>query len=199
MILSVARKHVEARAMLRRARELDPLFPLLFANSSYVALKAGDPAEAIEYATQAIAIDPEFWVGYLHLGTAHRVLGNYDEAIEAYATAEKLSGGRSTRAASERALILLTLGREDEARDVLEQLLARSAEHHVPPFYIAVVYAQLDEPDLAFEWLGSAIMTGSISCSTLTNSPRLEKLQADPRFAVLLRSCTDDLGWDDAE
>lgn len=199
MILSVAGKHVEARAMLRRARELDPLFPLLFANSSYVALKAGDPAEAIEFASQAIAIDPEFWVGYLHLGTAYRMLGNHDEAIKAYATAEKFSGGRSSRAASERALVLLTLGREDEAREVLGQLLLRSAENHIPPFYIAVVYAQLDEPDLAFEWLGRAVMTGSISCATLSNSRRLENLQADPRFAALARSCTEELGWDDAE
>jgi tetratricopeptide (TPR) repeat protein len=70
IVLSQSGKHVEARAMLRRARELDPLFPLMFANSAGVALEADEPQEALEFATQATAINPEFWVGYLHLGSA---------------------------------------------------------------------------------------------------------------------------------
>lgn len=199
MILSTAGKHVEARAMLRRARELDPLFPLMFANSSNVALKAGDPAEAIEFASQAIAINPEFWVGYLHLGKAQQALGNYEEALEAFANAGKLSGDSSSRAASERASILITLGREDEARELLEQLLGRSVEHNVPPLHIALVYAQLGEAGPAFEWLDRAIAAGGVSCTTLTDNPRLEKLQEDQRMTALMPHCRNDLGWDDAD
>ncbi|MDH3337480.1 MAG: tetratricopeptide repeat protein [Gammaproteobacteria bacterium] len=197
VVLSSANKHVEARAMLRRARELDPLFPLTFANSAIVALNAGEPEEALEHATQAIAINPEFWVGYLHLGNAHRRLGNYEEAIEAYANAEKMSGNGTARAASLRAWLLVKLGREDEAREILANLIARSANQYVSPYYIAVVYAGLGETDAAFEWLDRAITARSISCPRLNTDSRLDSLRSDTRFASQARRCQSDLAWND--
>ncbi|MEJ2601959.1 MAG: winged helix-turn-helix domain-containing protein [Gammaproteobacteria bacterium] len=199
IVLEQFDKHVEARAMLRRARELDPLFPLMFANSAVVALHAGEPLEAAEYATQAIAIDPEFWVGYLHLGTAQRMLGHYYEALQDYANAEKLSGGRSTLAASYQALVLVRLGRDDEARDILSRLLARSTEQYVPPFQIATIYAQLGEVDPAFEWLDRAVAGGGVSCSTLNDNPQFEVLRSDARYLSLSARCSNDIGWDDAD
>jgi TolB-like protein/Flp pilus assembly protein TadD len=195
LILSVAKKHVEARAMLRRARELDPLFPLLFANSSYVALSAGEPGEAIEYATQAIAINPEFWVGYLHLGNAHHALGNDEEAIRAYATAEKMSGDGTVRATSSRAWLLAKVGREDEAREIVANLVARSANQYVSPYYIAIIYAGLGETDAAFEWLERAVTAGSVSCEGFNNDNRLQSLQRDLRFEPLARRCNPNLAW----
>ena len=199
MILSVAGKHVEARAMLRRARELDPLFPLMFANSSNVALRADNPGEAIELATQAIAINPEFWVGYLHLGNAHGELGNYEEALEAYTNAEKLSGGGHTVTTSSRAWVLAQLGREEEARDILANLLERSANEYVSPYYIATIYAGLGETDLAFEWLERAIAAGSVSCMSLDNDNRLDSLRSDMRFESQARLCKSDLAWGDSD
>jgi tetratricopeptide (TPR) repeat protein len=199
LILSAANKHVEARAMLRRARELDPLFPLLFANSSFVALSAGEPAEAIEYATQTIAINPEFWVGYLHLGNGHRALGNYEEAIRAYANAEKMSGDGTVRATSARAWSLVKLGRENEAREILEKLIARSDNQYVPPYYIAIIYTALDETDAAFEWLERAVAAQSVACLGLNNDSLLESLRSDMRFDPLARRCNPDLAWDDSE
>ena len=64
MTLTAQSRHAEARAAMRRARELDPLFPLIFANSAHIERGAGNTDASIELATQAIAMDPEFWVGY---------------------------------------------------------------------------------------------------------------------------------------
>jgi TolB-like protein/DNA-binding winged helix-turn-helix (wHTH) protein/Tfp pilus assembly protein PilF len=199
VVLSKANKHVEARAMLRRARELDPLFPLMFANSAVVALLAGEPEEAIEYATQAIAINPEFWVGYLHLGNVHRTLGNYEEAIEAYANAEKLSGNGTVKATASRAWLLVKIGREDEARELLEDLIARSANQFVSPYYIAIVYAGLGETDAALEWLERAVTAGNISCLGLDNDKRLDSLRDDLRFESQVGRCKNDLAWDNTD
>ena len=161
----------------------------MFANSANAALAAGEPQEAIEFATQAIAINPEFWVGYLHLGNAHRTLGNDEKAIEAYANAEKLSGDVTASAASSRALLLVKLGREDEARDVLANLVARSESQFVSPYYIATIYAALGETAAAFEWLERAIGAGNISCSGLDTDIRLESLRSDMRFETQARRC----------
>jgi TolB-like protein/DNA-binding winged helix-turn-helix (wHTH) protein/Flp pilus assembly protein TadD len=189
MVLSQRDEHVEARAMMRRARELDPLFPLMFANSAFVSLQAGDPAEAVEFATQAIAINPEFWVGYLHLGNAQIALGDYEAAVQTFANAERLSGNNTTRATAARAFILAKLGRTDEARDALAELLSRSTERYVPPYYIAVIYAGLGDVDSAFDWLNRGLSLNKLSCLSLTDDPKLEILRADLRFESLLRLC----------
>ncbi len=189
VVLAQMDKHVEARAMLRRARELDPLFPLIFANSAVVALAANEPREALEYATQATAINPEFWVGYLHLGSAHLELGDYDAAVQAFSNAEKFSGNNSTRAASSRAYVLAKLGRTDEARDVLAELNSRSAERFVSPYHIAIIHAGLGEVDAAFEWLERARATGDLWCPPLANDRKLDILRTDLRFETLVNNC----------
>ena len=193
IVLSEHDKDIEARAMLRRARELDPLFPLMFANSAIVSLKAGEPREAREFATQAVAINPEFWPGYLHLGGAELALGNYSAALQAYSSAERLSGNNSARATSARAYILARLGRDDEARDVLEDMMSRSGERHVPPYYIAVALAGLGDTDAAIEWLGRALREKGIWCLNIARDRKLDSLRTDRRFAALLLQCEPDL------
>lgn len=196
IVLAQRDKHVEARAMLRRARELDPLFPLMFANSAVVALKAGESREAIEYATQAIAINPEFWVGYLHLGRAQLELGNYDAALGAFANAEKYSGDNSSRAAAARAYILARLGRKDEARDVLAELMSRATGRFVPPYYIALVHAGLGEVDPAFEWLERGLDAHDYVCLDLPDDRRFEVLRSDLRYESLVNRCSVVVGSD---
>jgi len=189
LVLAEQHEFVESRAMLRRARELDPLFPLIFANSANAAMAAGELQDAVEFATQAIAINPEFWVGYLHLGNAQRMLGNYQAAVDAFADAEKYSGNRSIDALASRAAVLARMGREDEARAILEQLLARAVERYVPPHHIAIVYAALGETDAAFEWLDRAVTSGRFGCNGLRNEDQLQSLRDDARFADLLGRC----------
>jgi TolB-like protein/Tfp pilus assembly protein PilF len=188
IVLAQSGEYIEARDMMRRARELDPLFPLMFANSANVALTAGDPNAALELATQAIAINPEFWVGYLHLGGAHLALGNLDDALQAYATAEKLSGGNSKVAMAWRAYILTRLGRDDEARDILATLVTQAETEYVAPYNFAVIHSSLGEIDTAINWL-------EIACSTenavfdIRNDQRLDTLRADMRFKRLEETC----------
>lgn len=193
LMLTEADRYVEARGVLRRARELDPLFPLMFANSAAAALAAGEPGEAFEFATQAVAIDPLFWVGHLHLATARLELGDFEGAMQGYSEAEKLSGHNSARAASGRAFVLAKLGRDDEARDVLAELLSRPTEQHVSPYYVAVIYAGLGESDAAFEWLERSMTNSDVFCSDLQKDAKLESLRADRRYETLLNRCWLDM------
>ena len=73
--LSQMGRHVEAQPVMRRARELDPLDAMLYAMSSLVAFQARDFPLAIEHAREAIALDPEFWIGHMALGAAHEQQG----------------------------------------------------------------------------------------------------------------------------
>ncbi|MDH4109675.1 MAG: winged helix-turn-helix domain-containing protein [Gammaproteobacteria bacterium] len=185
LVLAQSGNHVEAAAMLRRARELDPLFPLTFANSANAARQAGDPALALEYARQAVAIGPEFWVGYLHLGATLSAMGDYEAALEAFSAAERYSGGNS-KTQSARALTLVRLGRQDEARVVLAKMAERRNARYVPPYAFAIVHAVLGENDLAFESLEQAFAERDVHLIGLADDGRLLSLHGDPRFDTLL-------------
>jgi TolB-like protein/DNA-binding winged helix-turn-helix (wHTH) protein/Flp pilus assembly protein TadD len=193
IVLSETGNHVEARAMLRRARELDPLFPLMFANSAVVALRANEPAEAYEFATQAIAINPEFWVGYLHRGSAQIALGDYEGALESFAYAEKYSGGNSARATASRAHVLAITGRAAEAQQILRELLA-ATDRNVPPYYVAIVYAALGENDMAFNWLEQGLATSTVYCLDIATDRLLDTLRPDERLEELVARCKRSLG-----
>lgn len=188
IVLSQRGSHAEARAMLRRARELDPLFPLMFANSANVALNAGNPLSALEFSTQAVAINPEFWVGYLHLGRTQLALGNLDAALEAFSNAQRFSERSAGSIVTYRAFTLAKLGREDEVRDILAELNSRSAYSHVPAFSLAVIHASLGEVDAAFEWLERAC-DADVGMLDLSRDERLESLRSDLRFGALTTRC----------
>ena len=186
--LAALDQRVEARDVMRRARELDPTFALAFANSASVALGAGDDQAALEFARQAIAINPDFWVGHLYLGQARQRLGDLTGAAQALADAARLSEGHSLTYA-QRVPLLARLGRMDEARALLEEMEARAARQYVPAYLVAVAHAQLGDVDAAFEWLDLAVQRRSIGLLDLPTDPRLQELRADPRYAALLRRC----------
>jgi len=181
-------EHVEAREMMRRARELDPNFALAYANSANVALSAGDPEAALEFARQSVAMSPEFWVGHMYLGRARSALGDTEGALNAYADASRLSGGNS-QTYSLRASLLFRLGRIEEVRALLAELTERAAHQYVPAYTMAVVNAQLGETDVAFEWLERAVEARDMGLFSLPTDRRLRSVREDPRFEALLARC----------
>jgi serine/threonine-protein kinase len=179
---------VEAREMLRRSRELDPMFALAFANSALAALTSGDPNEGLELAKQTIAINPEFWVGHYYLGRARLALGDSEGALQAYADAARFSGGHSLTYQA-RAALLIELGRADDARALLVEMEARAERQYLPAYTFAVIHALLGETDTAFEWLDRAVAERDLGLPGLPTDRRLQALHDDPRFADVLSRC----------
>lgn len=177
---------VEAREFVRRARELDPLFSHTFAISSQVAFQARDFPLALELARQAIAINPEGWVGYLQLGQTLAELGDYTEAIAAFDSAKLYSGGNS-KADSFRANVLARSGRANEAREVIAELQTKAQERYVPPYAIALIYAGLSDHQAALDWLERAYVVRDVHMFFLPVDPRWDALRDDPRFQALIK------------
>ncbi len=191
MLLAVSltrNNRVEASEMMRRARELDPMFALAYANSAQIATGAGEPARGLEFATQAIAINPEFWVGHLYLASARKAMGDAEGAVQAYADAARYSDGHSLTYLG-RARLLIELGRRDEARSLLAEMTARSERQYVPSYPVAIIHALLGERDAAFASLERAIAARDLGLADLPTNRAFRPLHSDPRFADLLRRC----------
>ena len=187
-ILSQSGRHGEALPEMRRARELEPLDPMMHALSSQVALQAGDYPAALEHARQAVNLDPEFWIGHVMKGQALIHLGQTEPAIEALTMAARFSNGNS-KTMSLRGYLLATTGRESEAREVLGALEAASRTRYVPPYALALVNAGLGDREATFAWLERALEARDVHLMFLTVDPKWNAFRSDPRFQALLARC----------
>lgn len=186
--LSQQGRHDEARDQAARARDFDPLSALHFALSSQVAYQAGDPEQAGELARRAIALEPNLWIGHMMLGQALDGRGQPEPALEALATAARLSD-QNSKPLSLRAWVLARNGRAAEAREVLGALEAASAHRYVPPYALALAHAGLGDVEAALAWLERGAGGRDVHMMYLTVDPKWAELRGDPRFAAILRRC----------
>ena len=155
------------------------------AMASQVWFQARDFEGARHLARRAIAIDPEFWVGYMMLGQACAEAGEPEIALDALATATRLSDGNS-KPIGLRGYVLATRGQTTEARDLLQMLTDLSRVRYVPPFAMALVHAGLGEDERVFEWLRRAHTARDVHLMFLTVDPKWDRYRARQEFSSLL-------------
>ena len=188
IVLSHLGRKEESFSAAKRARELDPLNVTHHALSSQIAFMAREYLLAVQFARQAITIDPEFWVGYMQLGQAYEQLDNTDLSLDALSQAGRLSGGNSKTMAV-RGYIFAKQGKTEEARDVLNTLEGVSRERYVPPYAMALVQAGLGRNEVALDYLQRAYDAHDVHLSFLTYDPKWDELRSDSRFIKLLDQC----------
>ena len=128
---------------MTRARQVDPLDPMMHAISSQLAFHAGQYSTAAAHARQALLLEPEFWIGHMQLGQTPAQMGQTDLALQSLVEAERLSGG--TVSPFDPRLCSAKAGRASEARVVLEELMKRGGEGYVPPYAVALLFAGLGD------------------------------------------------------
>ena len=187
ILLGSMTRHDEARACIRRARELDPLYVMHQSLSSQIAFFARDYDAAIDFAHRAIVIDPNFWIGYLHLGQAFEQSGEIDKALAALDQAGRMSG--NCKPISLRGYILARQNRAADALNVLRTLEAIARERYVPPYAIALVHAGLGDRDATFDWLERAFQARDVHLLFLPADPKWDPFRDDARFTGLVAAC----------
>jgi TolB-like protein/DNA-binding winged helix-turn-helix (wHTH) protein/Flp pilus assembly protein TadD len=188
IVLANEGKQDEARMAMRRARELDPLYPMQLALSAGIAFLARDYSSGLRFAREATAVGPTFWIAYFQLAEIHERLGNSELVLEALKNAEAFSGGNS-KMTSLRGYILAKSGRTKEAEEVLTTLNSIAQERYVPPYAMALVHAGLGERDLAFQWLERAYAVRDVHLTWLVRDAKWDPFRGDPRFVDLLSRC----------
>lgn len=176
----------EGLQQLRAARELDPMSPVLNALEASYLLAAGRNGEARTRLARALDIAPGFWLAHCTHGLLDLAEGRPRPAIERLRHATGLAEGNS-RPVAVLAMYLARLGQRDEARAILNQLLALSRQRYVPPSSLAAVHAELGETGPALDALDRAFETRDTRLTFLKDDPRLAVLRAEPRFVALMR------------
>jgi tetratricopeptide (TPR) repeat protein len=169
---------------IARARDADPVSPLINANEGLILYYARRYPEAIDRLRQGIDLEPTAFQNYQSLGSTYEVTGAYEDAIAAYKKAIDL--GASSQVQTDLAHVYAVSGRSAEAKRILSDLIARSTRTYVSPFDVAVAYAGLADADAAFAWLEKAYQDRPRPMLSLLINPRLDPLRRDPRFTALI-------------
>jgi tetratricopeptide (TPR) repeat protein len=83
--------------------------------------------------------------------------------------------------------VLAAIGKKDEARQILNEIIAKRQQNWVTAYEIAIIYTWLGDLDNAFRWLAQAEREHAVGFTFVRVDPHLQKLRLDPRFADLMR------------
>lgn len=164
------------------AARLDPLSPMI-ASLQVSALVANNRLDdAFNAAKRTMEIDPDYVYFEPALALVYREQGKLKEALEIY---ERLEQTRRNATAG-LAITYARLGRKDDARRVVNELIDRANRYYFPGEQIAAVYVALGDNDEAFRWLARATDEHSPTLLQIAFAPEFRALRSDPRFTDAL-------------
>jgi tetratricopeptide (TPR) repeat protein len=182
----------EAGREIALAQESDPLSPVVLMQAGEFASYQRRDEDADRYWDHALEIEPGILGSVLdariphdlsrsRLAEARTALASYEAQL--MAQGEDLSTTHDDRLARFYGL----LGREADARRILERLLKFSEKEYVGAAEIALVYGALGDTDRFFEWASRGVDDCSLRPLTLRLAPYLAGYRSDPRYQQILR------------
>ena len=183
--LSAMGRHDEAFAEIERARQISPQSPVLATAVANVLFLAGRFDDAIEQSKKALELDSGAVSAHTVLRWAYEKKGMHNEALSAFEQ-ERVFAGETPTTNLKRAHVLASVGRRDEARAILEKILANRSEQWVSAYEIAIIFCLLGDFDTSFKWLALAEREHAVGFTFVRVDPRLDALHSDPRFLGLL-------------
>jgi adenylate cyclase len=168
---------------IKEAERLDPIAPVICSFAVGIYLAADRIDDAVEAGKRMLRIDPNYVYVEPDLANAYREKGDFQKAIALYEKGQATTHFPSAGLA----ITYAKMGRREDARRILDQLIEKSHQQYVAADLIATVYAALGEKGEAFRWLDRAFDEHSASMVSFTSHPEFRPLRSDPRFADLLR------------
>lgn len=128
---------------------------------------------------------------YLYLGLYKEVIATINRYLELYPE----SNFKSPRTLGIMAIAYYKLGQHDKMQGYLDEIKQKGSKSAVgsPSFYIAMIYAQMGEKDLAFKWLDKSYQDREVEMYWLKVEPPFKPLNDDARWQEML----DKVGFPD--
>jgi TolB-like protein/class 3 adenylate cyclase len=147
-----------------------------------------DPESTLRDALTKPIIRDNIWVRS-EAARIYLYIKEYDQAISITKQIFKdFPDVDSPRLTSIQAISYFNTNRIDETNRIITELKQKSEVNAggSPSFYIAMIYAQIGEIDLAFQWLEKAYQDHEVEMYWLKVEPPFEPLRTDPRYQEML-------------
>jgi len=170
---------------MRRAREAEPMSPVLHTLEAAFLLSAGRLDEARHRVAHALDIAPNQWLAHLAHGLILLQSRREDAGLAALRRSVELAPD-TVRPRATLGRHLAWLGRSSEARTILEQMTERSWSTFVPPTSLAMVQAALGNAGAALDELERAYLVRDTRLVELKDDPSWRSLRGETRFTALM-------------
>ncbi|PYI95863.1 MAG: hypothetical protein DME98_15120, partial [Verrucomicrobia bacterium] len=133
---------------IEEAERLDPLSPPICFVAVAWYLAADRIENAIKAGQRSVQLDPNYVYFDPPLANAYSAKGDFNQAVALYEKAQAATHSPSVGLG----ITYVKMGRRDDARRILNQLIEKSRQQYVAADSIAAVYATLGEKDEALRW-----------------------------------------------
>lgn len=185
ILLHTLGRHEEAFTTIKQAQELDPLSPVIGINVAIAHYMKGEYEKALQVIDAVLLNDSSFSPALYRKSQSYVKIGRVQEGYAASLKGVQASG-RSAEAVSFLAYCAGLLGRKDEARNMAKELEQRFASGTCPGYYIARVYAGLQDDRNIFKWLNADFDNHSGTLIWLTQDREWDPYRSDSRFVDIL-------------
>ena len=183
-LLGVVEDRERAFAHAELALRLDPLSESTHFQLAWCYYFGGEPARALEQSRTTLERFPDSLLTWYVLGLSHLSLGQVHEGVAALEKATSLS--REPFGLGYLGCAYTLVGRQEDARALLDELLARKAERFVPLRPFILLYTALGDIDRALDALEDAYEQRDPTLLAMTAVPLFARLRSQPRFEALL-------------
>ena len=185
-LLSNTGRHEEALAAIKRAREIDPVMPVINTLEGQVLSAAGREDEAMRVLQDTIDANPDFWLAHLFLSRVYINKAMYMEALASAAKARDLTGGNAEAVATV-GRVQMKLGNRNEALRVLAELEDRAKTRFVPAYTLAQIQLALGDREKTLDLLEKAVEEHDALLVFLKIDREWDELRNERRFMELSR------------
>jgi len=175
----------ESLAQCKIALELEPFDLEINLHLGWHYLFTRQYDRAIEQLSRTLEMGPDFYRARLLLGIAYGQKGSFSKAITEFHRADKLE--HTPVLSGFLGYSYAMVGKTNEARRLLKDLVKASRQSYVQPYSIALIYTGLGERGRALEWLEKAFVEHGHWRHWLKLTPEFDKLRTDHRFVQFLQ------------
>jgi tetratricopeptide (TPR) repeat protein len=180
----------EALENSKRNIKTDPLNPFTIGHYLHSLYYNGQKEQLLEEIPNALLMAEgnqinKPWL-FNRIAEIYQFLGMYQESLQI--CENYLGDDNSFRRQAIQAINFLHLQQPNKAKEILQKmkLLAAESGQDNTSIYIALIYAQLEDNDLAFEWLEKAYLDHEVQMYWLKVYPSFKPLYSDPRWQRML-------------
>ncbi len=183
--LAYTGRAAQAVPIAERACRLDPVSPGVQMNLGVVLAMSGQTDAAIDQFLEALELDPGYSFAHSMLALAY-----LDKSSPERALTESLKARTDAPTRPDvtglHGYVLARAGRKREALATIDELHRRAGQRDPSPFFVAMIYAGLEDSDRAFDWLEKAFQQRSWELPIIKQSPVFVNLRTDRRYLPLV-------------
>jgi TolB-like protein len=167
------------------AIELDPVSQGVLKDKGIYFYYSREYDKAIDMGLITLELNPDFAPAHRLLSLAYQGKEMFDEAVAENKRWGELTGNKAKTDVA-LAQIYAAAGRKDDAKKIIEKVETDIILTGNDYRGVALVYVELGDNDMAFEWLEKSFERHEESLCSLKIDPKMDSLRSDPRFNRML-------------